>query len=93
MFSTENSILLLGLVGQALFSMRFIIQWVYSEKHRQSVIPTAFWYFSLGGSLLLLVYSLLRRDIVFTLGQSTGFLIYGRNLYFIHKQRKESAIA
>lgn len=93
MFNTENSILLLGLAGQALFSMRFIIQWVHSEKRRQSVIPTAFWYFSLGGSLLLLVYSLLRRDLVFTLGQSTGFLIYGRNLYFIHKQRKENSVA
>jgi lipid-A-disaccharide synthase-like uncharacterized protein len=93
MFNAENSILILGLAGQALFSMRFIIQWIYSEKRRQSIIPPAFWYFSLGGSLLLLIYALLRRDLVFTLGQSTGFLIYGRNLYFIHKQRKQNAMA
>jgi lipid-A-disaccharide synthase-like uncharacterized protein len=93
MFNAENSILILGLAGQALFSMRFIIQWIYSEKRRQSIIPPAVWYFSLGGSLLLLIYALLRRDLVFTLGQSTGFLIYGRNLYFIHKQRKQNAMA
>lgn len=93
MFNAENSILILGLAGQALFSMRFIIQWIYSEKRRQSIIPPVFWYFSLGGSLLLLIYALLRRDLVFTLGQSTGFLIYGRNLYFIHKQRKQNALA
>ena len=93
MFDVEKSILVLGLVGQALFSMRFIIQWIYAEKRRQSVIPTAFWYFSLGGSLLLLIYALLRRDLVFSLGQSTGFLIYGRNLYFIHKKAGNGATA
>jgi lipid-A-disaccharide synthase-like uncharacterized protein len=51
----------------------------------------AFWYFSLAGSLLLLIYAILRRDLVFILGQSTGFLIYGRNLYFIYQERREKA--
>lgn len=93
MFSTENCILALGLVGQALFTMRFVIQWVCAEKRRQSFIPQSFWYFSLGGSLLLLIYAVLRRDLVFTLGQSTGFLIYLRNLYFIHKEKKQGVPA
>lgn len=93
MFDAEKAILVLGLIGQALFAMRFIIQWVYAEKRRQSIIPTAFWYFSLAGSLLLLIYALLRRDLVFSLGQSTGFLIYLRNLYFIRKEKRQQLAA
>jgi lipid-A-disaccharide synthase-like uncharacterized protein len=81
----------LGFAGQALFFMRFFVQWLYSEKHRRSMIPTSFWYFSIGGSFLLLIYAILRRDIVFTVGQATGFLIYFRNLWLIAHERKTAA--
>lgn len=67
--------------------MRFFWQWIVSEKEKKSVIPIAFWYFSLLGSLFLLIYAVLRRDIVFMVGQSTGFIIYTRNLYLIHKEK------
>jgi lipid-A-disaccharide synthase-like uncharacterized protein len=91
MSKTGVVVLVIGFTGQALFFMRFFVQWLYSEKHKRSMIPTAFWYFSLGGSCLLLVYAILRRDIVFTVGQSTGFLIYTRNLYLIAKEKREKA--
>jgi len=89
MSKTEIVMLVIGFAGQSLFFMRFFVQWLYSEKHKRSLIPTAFWYFSLGGSCLLLVYAIMRRDIVFTVGQSTGFLIYTRNLYLISKEKRE----
>lgn len=88
MFHQPVGWLLLGLAGQALFSARFIVQWVYSEKRRQSVIPVAFWYFSLAGGATLFAYALHIGDPVFVLGQSLGVLIYSRNLYFIHRQRQ-----
>ncbi|OHB25521.1 MAG: lipid A biosynthesis acyltransferase [Desulfuromonadaceae bacterium GWC2_58_13] len=90
MNNTEISILVLGFAGQALFFMRFFVQWLQSEKHQKSVIPVSFWYFSLAGSSLLMVYAILRHDIVFIVGQSTGFYIYLRNLYFIHREKKEA---
>lgn len=76
--------LAIGFIGQTLFSARFIIQWYASEKSKKSVIPTAFWYFSIAGSLTILSYALYRRDPVFVLGQSFGVFIYLRNLYFIN---------
>ena len=79
--------LIIGLGAQGLFSMRFIIQWLYSEKHRKSMIPDVFWYFSLTGGLTLLAYAIHKRDPVFILGQTTGALIYARNIYFIQKER------
>jgi len=82
-----TSWLILGLVGQALFSMRFLIQWIYSEKHKKSVIPTAFWYFSLAGGLTLLSYAILRQDPVFIIGQGMGLFVYIRNLMFIRKEQ------
>lgn len=78
--------LILGFVGQALFSMRFLIQWIYSEREKRSIIPTAFWYFSLGGGLTLLFYAILREDPVFIVGQGTGLFIYMRNLMLIRKE-------
>jgi lipid-A-disaccharide synthase-like uncharacterized protein len=87
----EIALLVLGFAGQTLFFMRFFVQWLYSEKHRRSMIPTSFWYFSIGGSFLLLIYAILRRDIVFTVGQATGFLIYFRNLWLIAHERKTAA--
>lgn len=80
---SNNFWLLIGFFGQALFSTRFIIQWLASEKQKKSVVPTAFWYFSIAGSLTLLSYALYRRDPVFVAGQAFGVFIYLRNLYFI----------
>jgi len=80
--------LVLGFLGQALFSMRFLIQWVHSEKQKRSIIPTAFWYFSLAGGLTLFSYALLRQDPVFILGQGLGLFIYIRNLMLIRKEKK-----
>ena len=86
---TEWWLLTIGFLGQGLFFLRFFIQWVSSERQKRSVIPLGFWYLSLGGSFFLLIYALLRQDIVFTVGQSTGSIIYIRNLYFIHRERRE----
>jgi len=80
-----TSWLILGFLGQVLFSMRFLIQWIYSEKHKKSLIPKAFWYFSLAGGLTLFSYALLRQDPVFIAGQGLGIFIYIRNLMFIRK--------
>jgi lipid-A-disaccharide synthase-like uncharacterized protein len=80
--------LVIGFAGQALFTMRFIIQWIQSERCGKSVIPLAFWYFSVGGGLVLLAYAIHRRDPVFIAGQAAGVFIYLRNLYFILKDRR-----
>jgi len=90
---TNNFWLVIGFLGQALFSMRFIIQWLATEKNKKSVIPTAFWYFSIAGSLTLLSYALYRRDPIFVLGQTFGVFIYLRNLYFIHPKFMKKLIA
>jgi len=79
--------LALGLTGQAAFSGRFLVQWIASERAGRSVVPLAFWIFSVIGSALLLAYAIYRRDPVFILGQSFGILIYARNLYFIRRER------
>lgn len=84
-FSSETMWIIVGFIGQAFFFGRFFVQWLASEKAQKSIIPNAFWYFSIGGGLILFVYALYRQDPVFILGQSTGLLIYARNLYFIHK--------
>ncbi|MEC8100616.1 MAG: lipid-A-disaccharide synthase N-terminal domain-containing protein [Pseudomonadota bacterium] len=80
--------LFVGLLGQLFFSARFIIQWIYSEINKKSIIPLAFWFFSILGGVTLLAYAIHRKDPVFILGQSAGLLIYARNLYFINKQNK-----
>jgi lipid-A-disaccharide synthase-like uncharacterized protein len=79
-----------GFVGQAFFSARFIIQWIASEKRKESVIPIAFWFFSIGGGLTLFTYALHRLDPVFILGEAAGVLIYSRNLYLIWLKRQSS---
>ena len=73
----------LGFAAQALFTMRFVVQWIASERARKSVIPVAFWFFSIGGGVLLLVYALYRKDPVFIAGQALGLVVYLRNVYFI----------
>ena len=83
--TTEHVWLTIGLVGQGLFSARFLVQWLASERLKKSVIPTGFWYFSIGGGLTLLAYAIYRQDPVFILGQGAGLFIYARNLWFIHK--------
>src|SRR4051795_10023289 len=78
----------LGFVAQAFFTMRFLVQWIASERARKSVIPVAFWFFSIGGGLLLLIYALYRRDPVFIAGQAFGVFVYARNLHFELRDRK-----
>jgi lipid-A-disaccharide synthase-like uncharacterized protein len=75
--------LVIGLLGQLLFSARFLVQWISSERQGRSVVPLAFWWLSIAGSLVLLCYAIHRRDPVFILGQSMGFVIYVRNLMLI----------
>ncbi len=85
-----NSWIILGLFAQFLFFLRFFVQWIVSEKKGQSIIPVSFWYLSIGGSILLLIYSIYRKDIVFILGQSVGSFIYMRNLILIYRKGKVS---
>jgi lipid-A-disaccharide synthase-like uncharacterized protein len=75
-----NPWIVLGFVAQGLFTMRFLVQWIASERQRKSVVPMAFWYFSVAGGALLLVYAIYRKDPVFILGQATGLVVYVRNL-------------
>ena len=83
----------IGFLGQALFASRFIVQWVASERQRKSIIPVAFWFFSIGGGMVLLSYAIWREDPVFIAGQSTGIFIYARNLYFIYRERRDGTAA
>jgi len=82
------AIVAVGLVGQTLFFLRFFVQWLASEKKKESYIPRSFWYLSLAGGVTLLTYAILRKDPVFILGQSTGSIIYMRNLVLIHRKKK-----
>ena len=79
--------IILGFVAQLMFTGRFLVQWIASEQEGRSVIPIAFWFFSIAGGLLLLAYALYRRDPVFILGQAFGVFVYLRNLYLIMKER------
>ena len=79
---------MVGLGGQILFTARFLVQWIASERARRSVVPLAFWYLSLGGGMVLLSYAIWRADPVFILGQSAGVFIYARNLWLIHAEQR-----
>lgn len=83
--SLETIWLVIGFIGQGIFGSRFLIQWIVSEKKKMSVIPMVFWYISLAGSITLLAYAIHKEDPVFILGQSTGFIIYLRNIVLIKK--------
>jgi len=85
---TVTQWMIIGFVGQALFGARFIIQWIISEKQGESTIPLAFWYCSIGGSIVLLTYAIHKQDIVFIVGQSLGSIVYIRNLILIDRKRK-----
>ena len=88
---TVTQWVIIGFIGQAFFGARFIIQWIVSEKRGESTIPLAFWYCSIGGSIVLLTYALHREDPVFIVGQSLGSIIYIRNLILIDKKKKALA--
>lgn len=83
----------LGFFAQGLFTMRFLVQWIASERAGHSVIPTAFWFLSIGGGLLLLVYALYRKDAVFIAGQAFGVFVYLRNLYFVLRDHRATTVA
>ncbi|MCE7028951.1 lipid-A-disaccharide synthase N-terminal domain-containing protein [Jiella avicenniae] len=80
----------LGFFAQAMFTARFVVQWIASERARRSVVPVAFWTFSLAGGALLLVYALHRRDPVFIIGQAAGLFIYTRNIMLIAGEKKRN---
>lgn len=84
----ERVMLVVGFGGQLLFAMRFIIQWIRSENAQRSIIPVAFWYFSISGGFVLLLYAIWRQDPVIICGQGLGLIIYSRNLVFIHRERR-----
>lgn len=89
--TTEQVWLAIGLLGQAFFSGRFLVQWIASERAKRSVVPAAFWYFSIGGGLTLLAYAIYRLDPVFIIGQGAGLFVYSRNLYFILRKPDQAA--
>lgn len=81
----------IGFLGQLFFTSRFLVQWIVSERRGESVIPVAFWWFSLLGGVTLLSYAIWRQDPVFILGQATGLLVYSRNLILIGRRRPEAS--
>lgn len=81
---------LFGFVAQMMFMMRFVVQWVASERARRSVMPVAFWFFSVAGGALLFVYAIQRQDPVFIAGQGAGLFIYLRNLWLIYRERRQA---
>ena len=89
---TLTAWLAIGFLGQGLFSMRFIIQWLVSEKAKKSVIPMAFWYFSLAGGTTLFAYACYKEDPVFILGQGLGVFISLRNIYFLLKEKRAKEV-
>lgn len=89
----ELAWVIIGLAGQAMFMLRFLVQWVASERARRSLIPVSFWYFSLAGAAVLLAYAIYRKDPVFILGQALGFIVYLRNLRLIRIEQRQSAEA
>ncbi len=87
---TIDGWVILGILGQIFFTARFLTQWIASERAGRSVVPLSFWFFSIGGGLMLLAYALYRRDPVFILGQAFGLFIYVRNLMLIRKSKGEN---
>lgn len=85
--------LAVGFFGQAMFSCRFLIQWIASERRGASVVPSLFWWFSLGGGVTLLSYAVYRGDPVFILGQLAGLAVYTRNLVLLRRQREAAGVS
>ncbi|HKQ96592.1 MAG TPA: lipid-A-disaccharide synthase N-terminal domain-containing protein [Candidatus Polarisedimenticolia bacterium] len=90
---TVDGWILFGLLGQACFTSRFLVQWVASERSGRSMVPHAFWWFSLVGGSILLIYALwYRHDLVFTLGQAAGLVVYVRNLALIRRAAEAAPV-
>jgi lipid-A-disaccharide synthase-like uncharacterized protein len=83
-----NGWVVFGFLGQAIFAARFIIQWIVSEKKKESFVPLSFWYFSIAGGVVLLIYAIYKKDPVFMLGQASGLVVYTRNLMLITKKNR-----
>ena len=92
-FATINLMKMIGLGGQFVFGSRFFVQWFVSEREGRSVIPVAFWYISIGGSLLTLVYAFYIQEPVFIISQLGGLVVYARNLYFIRREQNAQKAA
>jgi lipid-A-disaccharide synthase-like uncharacterized protein len=80
--------MVVGFAGQLMFTGRFLVQWLASEKKQDSVMPVSFWWLSIAGGLILLSYACYKRDVVIIFGQLTGVIVYARNLALIHARRK-----
>ena len=89
--TTELIWVAVGLFGQLMFTMRFLLQWIASERQKKSVIPEVFWWFSISGGLILFAYACYRADPVFILGQSFGVVIYARNLWLLYAEKRQNA--
>lgn len=83
--------LVIGFLGQFLFFLRFLVQWIVSERRGRSTIPLPFWYFSLAGGAILLTYAIHRADPVFIMGQAGGLLVYSRNLILIRRENRKKS--
>ncbi len=83
--------LVIGFLGQLLFFLRFLVQWIVSERRGRSTIPLPFWYFSLAGGAILLTYAIHRADPVFIIGQAGGLLVYSRNLILIRRENRKKS--
>lgn len=89
---TAKSWVIIGFLGQFVFGARFLIQWICSELKKESHIPLVFWYLSIGGGVILLSYAIWRKDPVFIVGQSTGLIVYIRNLILINKKKNHMEV-
>jgi lipid-A-disaccharide synthase-like uncharacterized protein len=83
-----NGWVLFGFLGQAIFASRFLVQWIMSEKKKESFVPKSFWYLSIAGGIVLLIYALYKKDPVFAIGQGSGLIVYIRNLMLITKKKE-----
>lgn len=90
---SQNTWFWIGLLGQAIFGARFVVQWLYSEYKKKSVIPVMFWYLSLVGSIVLLMYAIHIDDLVFTLGYSLNLIIYIRNLVMVKREKQKEQLS
>ncbi|MBK1635793.1 lipid-A-disaccharide synthase N-terminal domain-containing protein [Rhodovulum adriaticum] len=88
---TEFWWVVLGLTAQLTFGARFLVQWIASERAGRSYVPVAFWYLSILGGAILFAYALYRQDVVFIIGQSTGLIVYTRNLMLIRREARAAA--
>lgn len=87
----RNPWIIVGFAGQAVFSVRFLVQWIASERQKRSIIPVSSWYLSMIGAALLLTYAIYKADPVFILGQSLGFIVYVRNLHLLGRSTGDAA--